>query len=399
MSRFRLYPTPAQEAQLLEHCGHARYIWNLALEQKLMWRPWRGYPPNIAEQSRQLTEARAAEPWLAAGPQVVQQQALRDLDQVWHGFLTGVNRRPGWRRKGRRDSFRIVNGHGIRVRQDNDRWSSVLIPKVGWVSFRRSRSLPAARSYRINRDRAGRWHVAFAAIPDPLPSPGTGEIAGVDLGVAVAVTISDGTMTSPLGLRPKEEERHRRLQRSLRRTQRDSNRRERARLRLARLRARDTARRKDWVEKTSTDLARRFDLIRVENLRIKDMTRSAKGTLAEPGRYVQQKSGLNREILSKGWGMLVRRLEHKAQGRVEKVDPRFTSQTCNACRHCAQENRKSQAVFLCVACGHRADADVNAACNIRDKEPTAGGRSVAARGDLAAGRSVKREPQRRRPAA
>ncbi len=144
------------------------------------------------------------------------------------------------------------------------------------------------------------------------------------------------------------------------------------------------------MEKTSTDLARRFDVIAVEDLNVRAMTRSAKGTLDVPGAGVRQKAGLNRAILAAGWGQLVTRLEHKAPGRVVKVDPAYTSQTCHACGHRARSNRESQAVFRCVACGHRANADVNAARNIRD---TAVGRTVAARGGGASARPVNREPQ------
>jgi transposase len=121
------------------------------------------------------------------------------------------------------------------------------------------------------------------------------------------------------------------------------------------------------------------------------MTRSARGTRDAPGTNVRQKAGLNRGILASGWGRLVRRLEHKAPGRVVKVNPAYTSQTCNTCGHRAAENRQSQAVFSCVACGHRADADINAACNIRD---TAAGHAVAARGGSQLGEPVNREPQR-----
>jgi putative transposase len=397
MARYRMYPTPAQEVLLLEHCAHARYVWNLGLEQRLMWRRWQGPTPGFAEQCRQLTEARAAEPWLAAGPQVIQQQALRDLDQAWRNFFSGTHDRPTWRKQGQHEGFRVVNGHGIKIRQDNGKWSSVLIPKVGWVSFRRSRALPDTRSYRATRDRAGRWHIAFAAIPDPIPAPSTGEIVGVDRGVKAAVTLSTGEMSSPAALLPKESERMLRMQRRLARARKGSNRRAVVKLQIARLGAREADRRKDWIEKTSTALARSFDLIRVENLNVEAMTRSARGTVDAPGVNVRQKAGLNRAIRSKGWGQLVVRLEQKAPRRVEKVNPAHTSQTCNACKHCAPENRESQAVFLCVACGHQANADVNAARNIRDREPAVG-RTVAARGDLAhQGRSVKREPQRATP--
>jgi transposase len=372
-------------------------VWNLGLEQRLMWRRWQGPTPGLAEQNRQLTEARAAFAWLADGSVTVQQQALRDLDQAWRNFFGGTHDRPTWRKKGQGEGFRVVGAQALRVRQDNRRWSSVLVPKVGWVRFKRSRALPEAKSYRITRDRAGRWHVAFAAVPDPIPAPGAGEVVGVDRGVAVAVAVSDGTMTSPAGLRPKEAERILRLQRRLARAQRGSSRRGKVKAAIARLKARDAGRRKDWVEKTTTHLARRYDVIRVEDLRVKKMTRSAKGTVDAPGRNVRQKAGLNREVLAKGWGQLVQRLEQKATGRVEKVPAAYTSQRCNHCGHVAAESRQSQSRFVCVACGYRDNADVNAARNIRDTDPAAG-RAVAARGDRAkSARSVKREPQRNRP--
>ena len=390
--RFRLYPSAAQKVFLLEQCGQARYVWNLGLEQRLMWRRWKGPTPGFNTQAAQLTAARAAEPWLAYGSQTVQQQALRDLDQAWRQFFAGTHRRPTWRKAGEHEGFRIVGPQALRVRQDNRARSSVLVPKIGWVSFKRSRALVDWKSYRITRDRAGRWHIAFAAIPDPIPAPGTGGVVGVDRGVTVAVALSTGEMTSPAGLSMKEAERLLRLQRRLARARRGSNRRRKAKTLIGQLKARDGDRRKDWVEKTTTGLARRFDVIRVENLNVKGMTRSARGTMANPGRNVAQKAGLNRGILKSGWGLLAGRLEQKAPGRVEKVKAAYTSQTCHACKHIASESRKSQATFVCVACGHRANADVNAARNI------AAGHAVAARGDLRVlARSVKREPQHARP--
>ena len=105
-------------------------------------------------------------------------------------------------------------------------------------------------------------------------------------------------------------------------------------------------------------------MVRVESLNVKAMTRSARGTVQNPGRNVAQKAGLNRGILKSGCGLLVRRLEEKAPGRVEEVKAAYTSQTCNACKHIAAESRKSQATFVCVVCGYRANADVNASRNI-----------------------------------
>jgi transposase len=193
------------------------------------------------------------------------------------------------------------------------------------------------------------------------------------------------------GLRPAEAERLVRLQRRLAKAKRGSDRRRRLKTQISKVKAREVNRRKDWVEKTSTDLARRFDVIRVEDLNIRGITKSARGTVASPGRNVRQKAGLNRSILGNGWGLLVQRLERKAHGRVEKIPAAYTSQRCSTCGHIARENRESQAVFRCAACGHMANADVNAALNI------AAGHAVTARGGVGLPRPVNREPQRKTP--
>lgn len=171
--RFRLYPSAAQNVLLLGQCGHARYVWNLGLEQRLMWARWKGPTPGFNAQSAQLTAARAAEPWLACGSQTVQQQALRDLDQAWRQFFAGTHRCPRWRKAGEDEGLRAVGPQAVRVRQDNRARSSVLVPKIGWVSFKRSRAMVDWKSYRITRDRAGRWHIAFAAT-SRVPGAGIG---------------------------------------------------------------------------------------------------------------------------------------------------------------------------------------------------------------------------------
>jgi putative transposase len=244
------------------------------------------------------------------------------------------------------------------------------------------------KSYRITRDRAGRWHVAFAHIPDPIDGPRDGSVVGIDRGVAASAALSTGELLEAPSLTPGEQIRLRRLQQRLARAKQGSNRRQRTKLAIAKIKAREADRRRDWVEKTTTDLARRFDTIRLEKLDIRAMTRSARGTLDHPGVRVAQKGGLNREIRRQGWGWLEARLNHKASGRTELVPAAYTSQRCSACGHVAPENRQSQAVFACVACkAAPCNADVNAARNI------AAGRAVPAQGDLAADRSVNCEPQ------
>jgi putative transposase len=387
MSRYRLKPTPSQETILRQHCAHARYVWNLAVEQQSWWRPGRASAPGYCAQAAQLTEARAEHEWLAGGSQMVQQQALRDFAQAMASYFAGTHRQPTWRKQGRDEGFRIVALKPGHVRRLSRKTGQIWIPKAGWVRFRWSRTVPAAKSYRVTCDRAGRWHVAFAAIPEPIPGPGTGEVVGIDRGVVVSAALSTGELLHCPGLRPAEQARLRRLQRRLAHARQGSHRRSRVKTAIARLKAREGDRRKDWAEQTSTDLARRFDLIRVEDLRITSMTRSARGTLERPGRGVRQKAGLNRGILASGWGLLARRLEDKAPGRVEKIHPAYTSQRCSACGHVAADSRESQALFRCAACGYTEHADVNAAKN------TAAGHAVAARGRSPLGGRVNREPQ------
>jgi putative transposase len=347
MSRYRLVPSPAQEAVLREHCGHARYIWNLAVEQHRHWRPGRKSAPGYLEQCRQLTAARAEHPWLAAGIQMVQQQALRDFAQAMAGYLGGTHNRPSWRKVGRDEGFRVVAVRPGHVRRLSRRVGEVRVPKAGWVRFRWSRAVPPeVKSYRVTLDRAGRWHIAFTVIPEPIVGPGNGQTVGIDRGIAVSAALSTGEMLTAPGLSARRNKRLRRLQRRLARAKRGSNRRAGVKLTVARLRARETDARKDWAEKASTDIARRFDMIKVEDLRIRNMTRSAKGIAGAPGQNVRQKAGLNREILRSGWGLLARRLEDKAPGRVEKVRPAFTSQRCSVCGHVDAGSRESQARFV-----------------------------------------------------
>jgi putative transposase len=379
---------------LAEHCRHARYVWNLAVEQQLHWRPGR-HAPGYNEQCAQLTAARAEYDWLAAGSQTVQQQALRDFARAMRNFFGGTHRRPRWRKAGVHEGFRQVGFKSYQVERLNRPLGRVWVPKVGWVRFRLSRPVPeGVKSYRVTRDRAGRWHIAFAHIPGPITGPSDGSVVGIDRGVVVSAALSTGELLHAPSLTPGESKRLRVMQQRLARAQRGSHRRARTKLAIAKLKARETDRRKDWVEKTTTDIARRFDTIRIEALDVRAMTRTARGTVQHPGVRVAQKRGLNRGISRSGWGLLAARLQHKAFGRVEQIPAAYTSQRCSACGHVAPENRKSQAVFECEACdAGPCNADVNAARNI------AAGRAVTARGDLGASRSANREPQLCSPAA
>ena len=198
MSRYRLTPTPLQEVILRQHCAHARYVWNLAVEQQSWWRPGRGHAPGYWAQAAQLTQARAEHAWLAEGSQMVQQQALRDFAQAMANYFAGTHRRPSWRKAGRQEGFRIVAVKPGHIRRLSRHTGQVWVPKTGWVRFRWSRPVPAAKSCRVTCDRAGRWHIAFAAIPEPIPGTGTGEVVGVDRGVAVSAALNREPQPLPL---------------------------------------------------------------------------------------------------------------------------------------------------------------------------------------------------------
>ena len=148
MSRYRLHPTPAEEEALLGHCAHARYVWNLAVEQRSWWQPGRP-APGFASQCRQLSEARAAFPWLTAGSVIVQQQALRDFHAAWASYFAALREwrrryartapdersdppgQPSWRKRGLDEGFRVVATGPQHVQRLNRRRAHVLVPKLG----------------------------------------------------------------------------------------------------------------------------------------------------------------------------------------------------------------------------------------------------------------------------
>ncbi|MFF3983474.1 RNA-guided endonuclease InsQ/TnpB family protein [Streptomyces sp. NPDC001797] len=420
MSRFRMYPTREQDQQMLSHCAHARFAWNLAVEQHSHWRRGGKSAPGFAEQCRQLTEARQENDWLGSGNADVQQQALKDFARARNARFTSGFGEPTWRKKFRDEGFRVIGtdrvpefepdgspklnaktgkqilGRSVVVRKLNRHWAQVKVPGCGWVRFRLTRAeLPAAKTFRVTF-RNGQWHIAFAVVPDPITASGTGEVIGIDRGVTITAALSDGRKLNCPQLTVKERAQIRKHQRRAARAPVGGAVKAAEYANVARLKAREANRRKDWCEKTSTMLARSYGLVRFEKLNIKNMTRSAKGTAERPGRNVRQKAGLNRGILAQGWGLLRRRTEDKAPGRVEDVPAPYTSLRCSACGWIEKRSRKSQADFACVSCGFTCNADENASINVaagqggvpRPRRTAGAGGATAA-----ASRSSTREPQ------
>ena len=371
--RYRLCPDEVQEAALLEHCGHARFVWNLAVEQQSWWRPGRGSAPGSAARMRQLAEARAAEPWLREGSSSVQQQALRDFDRAMAAFLDPANPagKPSYRSKRGTQGFVVRD---VKARRLNRNHAEVFVPKCGWVRFRLSRALPDDPGMaRVTCDRAGRWHVSFAAPQPALDREPAGAVTGIDRGVRTALVTSGGQHYRVPRISDRRAARYLALQRRMGRQQKGSRKREKTRLAMAAITAKVTDRRKDWAEKISTRLVEDHDLIVFEKLGTKNMVRRPrpKPDPDQQGNFLpnrrRQKAGLNRGILGSCWGLLATRTDQKAAASgaaVTYVNPRHSSQQCRRCGHVAGGNRESQAVFRCVACGHEDHADANAAKNV-----------------------------------
>ncbi|MFE2537876.1 RNA-guided endonuclease InsQ/TnpB family protein [Streptomyces sp. NPDC059371] len=291
-------------------------------------------------------------------------------------------------------------GRSVVVQKLNRSWARVKVPGCGWVRFRLSRKgkgsePPKAKTFRVTF-RNGQWHIAFAVVPAPIDGPGTGEVIGIDRGVKITAALSDGRKLNCPQLTVKERAQVRKHQRRAARAPKGSERKAAEYAKAARIKAREADRRMDWCEKTSTMLARSYDLVRFEKLNIKNMTASAKGTAEQPGRKVAQKAGLNRAILAQGWGLLRQRTGHKAPGRVEDVPAPYTSLRRSACGWTDKNSRKSQAEFACSSCGFTCNADTNAATNVAAGQ---GGiprprRTTGAGGvTTATSRSNTREPQ------
>ena len=374
----RLYPTPAQETILKRHCADSRFVYNLGLEQRNLYSKNLGPTPNYNEQSRQLTEARAEFEWLCDGSRPVQQMALRDLEQAFTNWWKnpGDFSRPTWRKTGVNEGFGQSEIKRLVIL--NEKWAETTIAKVGRVKFRLTRpwsELQKARSFRVSQNRAGEWHITFPFLQPEVEKEQTGSVVGIDMGIAHTVTDSNGVhLNMPALLSPGESQRKVRLQRKLSRQVKGSNRRNQTKQQVAKICEREASRRKDWIEKTTTQLVLDHDVLVIEDLKVANMMKRAHN------KGVAQKRGLNRSIANQGWSQFRKRLEDKANAAtvstlVVPVPPAYTSQRCSECGHTEKKNRKNQASFSCVSCSFTANADVNAARNI-----LAAGLAVAGRG-------------------
>ncbi|WP_256862946.1 transposase [Microbispora sp. GKU 823] len=370
-------PTAKQAAALAACLKDHRQLYNAALEHRRTAYRKAGVTVRYGDQSADLKHIRADDaegqgPWSFSS----QQATLRRLDKAFRAFFARVHegRVPGFPRFKGRGWFDTVewpkDGDGCRwdSQPEHPTATFVRLQGIGHVRVHQHRPVKGrVKTISVKREGA-RWYVILSCDDVPAePLRQTGAAVGLDMGVASLATTSDGDhLDNPRHLAGSAG-RFVAAQQALARKTRGSVRRRKAVAQVAALHAKVRRQRLDYAHKQALTLVRGYDVIVHEDLRIANMTRSASGTVEQPGRNVAQKSGLNRSILDAGWGVFLQVLAHRAESAGREliaVNPVNTSRTCARCGHVAKENRVTQAAFRCMVCGHTAHADVNAAKNI-----------------------------------
>ena len=363
---YRLLPQTRSSWRRLERVlEDQRQLYNAALEERIDCYRKTGKGRTYFDQCKALTECRRDLPEMAECPVAIQRGTLKRLDGAFQNFFRRVKNgeTPGFPRfKGRAffNSISVVSG--VKVRDD-----TLHVPSFGALRIRRKGGNPYPGGRPVSavlKRELGKWYaiVCFAVeIGEPADN---GHVLGLDRNGG-QVADSDGALHEMPDMKRLDAQAQR-LQRRLSRRRKGSNRREKAKLHLAKVRRKIANRRKNWHHHVSRKLATKAGTVAVEGLNVKGMTRSAKGTAEEPGTMVAQKSGTNRVILNTGWTALKGMLEYKA-ANVIVVPAMNTSRKCHECGAVEAANRRTRDDFGCLACGHAAHADLNAAKNIRDR--------------------------------
>ena len=325
--------------------------------------------------------------WFNDSPSQPLQQSLKDLERAYKNFFRKRAAFPRFKKRGQNDAFRYPQG--VKLDQENSR---IFLPKLGWMRYRNSRQVTGVVKNVTVSQSCGKWYISIQTESEvSTPVHPSASMVGLDAGVAKLATLSDGTVFEPVNSFQKNQKTLARLQRQLSRRVKFSNNWQKQKRKIQRLHSRIANIRRDYLHKVTTTVSKNHAMIVIEDLKVSNMSKSAAGTVSQPGRNVRAKSGLNRSILDQGWYEMRRQLEYKQLwrgGQVLAVPPAYTSQRCACCGHTAKENRLSQSKFRCQVCGYTANADVNGARNI-----LAAGHAVLACGEMVqSGRPLKQEP-------
>ena len=393
--KYELMPNGEQQRDMRRFSGSCRFVYNKTLalqkENHEAGNKFIGYVAMAAKLP--VWKREKGTEWLKDSPSQAfsqaLQHALKDLERAYKNFFEKRADFPRFKKKGVGDSFRYPDPKQIKFDQTNNR---LFLPKLGWLRYRNSRdALGELRNVTVSQS-GGKWFVAIQTqreVEHPI-HPST-SIIGIDVGIARFATLSDGSYIEPLNTFRKHQQRLARYQRSMSRKTKFSSNWKKAKARITKLHTRIGNVRRDFLHKTTSTLSKNHAMVCIEDLQLRNMSKSAAGSLDSPGRKVRQTSGLNKSILDQGWGEFRRQLEYKQAwmgGGVLAVPPHNTSRTCPACGHVSAENRQTQARFECVECGYENNADVVGAINVLER-----GHRLLACGETAqSGCSVKQEP-------
>ena len=362
--KYELMPDGQQQRQMRRFSGSCRFVFNkgLALQKELHEQGEKKL--SYAGLCKSLTQWKQVEStsWLSDTPSQALQQTLKDLERAYSNFFAKRADFPRFKKKGMSDSFRYPQG--CKLDQANGR---IFLPKLGWLRYRHSRdTLGELRNVTVTQS-GGKWFASIQTRREVPAEQPTGGIVGLDMGIARFVTLSDGSHLDPLNSFKKHQQRLKRYQRRLARKVKFSQNWKKAKAKVTQIHIDIGNARKDYLHKASATISQNHAIVCIEDLQIRNMSKSSKGNAEQHGKQVRQKSGLNRAILDQGWGEFRRQLDYKLAwrgGHLIAVPPHNTSRTCPACGHISKENRRSQAQFACVACGYENHADVVGAINV-----------------------------------
>ncbi len=308
--KYALMPTGEQQRNMRRFAGSCRFVFNKALalqkeryeqgERKLgyaglckLLTAWRNGPETL---------------WLKEAPTHPLQQVLKDLERAYANFFAKRADFPRFKKKGQQDSFRYPDPKQVRLDQGNSR---IFLPKLGWLRYRNSREvLGTLRNVTISQS-CGKWSVSIQTereVEQPLPNGGA---IGIDMGVARFATLSDGTFYAPLNSFKRHGTALRKAHQAMSHKVKFSNNWKKAKARIQRIHSRIGNARRDYLHKCSTTISQNHAMVCIEDLQVRNMSKSAKGSAEQPGKQVRAKSGLNKSILDQGWFEFRRQLDYK----------------------------------------------------------------------------------------
>ena len=361
-SQYELIPNGEQVRKLKQFCGCCRFVFNKGLEEVKEYYDSTGYLLNYVQLAAFLPKWKQDCDWLKDCNAQVLQQSMINLSRALMNFSAGRANFPRFKAKGKKDSCRFPQG--VKSDQNNNR---IYLPKIGWVRYRNSRTIIGTIKNVTVTSKCGKWYVSIQTEYEQEQPIHSGSDIGIDMGVVRFATLSDGKYFEPINAFHSLKGKLAKLQRQLKRKTKGSNNWKKLVAKISKLHHRIANIRKNFLHQISNTISKNHATVYVEDLKVGNMSKSAKGTVENPGRNIRQKAGLNRAILDQAWYEFRRQLEYKLRwrgGQLIPISPQYTSQCCPACGHTAKENRTTQALFACVQCGYTENADVVGAMNV-----------------------------------